>query len=270
MVLPDGVTIDVLPDDTVSAAAIYNMARARMNRPPADSDEGAQITDAADVLEHEGLVPEWMWPTGKKGAFKYKTPPKDMVDLVNQTLPLHRFEKGWSILEDVAGDIGDQIMLACMAFGGCLMAMPVFDNYSQVGDLEGEFLDPVPGVSRIVGYHAVALVGRRRNSAGQMRWVFVNSWNGYTPLLNTISDEGYMRPYYKSGHIQILSIGDGEAVPFPPRGVPIPIPEPTPTPEPTPDPEPTPTPNPKPDVGFWISLYEGIVSYLKALFGIKS
>ena len=79
-----------------------------------------------------------------------------------------------------------------------------------------------------------------------------------------------MRPYYKSGHIQILSIGDGEAVPFPPRGVPIPIPEPTPTPEPTPDPEPTPTPNPKPDVGFWISLYEGIVSYLKALFGIKS
>ena len=263
----DGVVVDILPDDTVSAAAIYNMARARMTPLPSDSDDGALVTDAAEVLEHQGIVPEWMWPTAKTEATKYKTPPANMVALVNQTLPLHMFDGGWSVIEDPSGDPGDQVIQAVMQYGGCWMAMPVFDNYGQCSP-SGDFPDPITGVSKIVGYHAICIVGRKKDSTGKLRWQFVNSWYGYTPLVNTISNDGYFLPYFKSGDIQLISIGDSHAVPFPERNpVPTPVPNPAPAPAPAPVPTPTPTPNPAPDIGFWEQLIEAIISFIESIFG---
>ena len=248
----DGITVDILPDDTVSAAGVYNLARARMIPPPAKNDDGAQISDAADAITKDGIVPEWMWPTGKtenaSGPVFYFTPPKGYTELELKQVGLYKFGCPWSQLDGVNGDPTLQIMSAVTVYGWCWMAMPVFDPVST---------------STIVGYHAIAIVGWTRDTAGNRRWQFVNSWNGFTPLINTISDVGYMQPRFKSGDIQLISVMTVSAVPFIDKVTPVPVPVPTPTPTPTPTPEPVPTPS------FWVTLIDDIISFFVDLFGRK-
>jgi hypothetical protein len=259
----DGVLVDVLPDDTVSAYGIYTLARARLTPVPALADEGALITDGVEVLFHDGIVPEWMWPTSRTDAGQYVTPPKKFAELVKEQLPLYRFKGDWTVLDGVNGDPTTQIQKSCKVYGGCWMAMPVFDNCNAAIP-SGDFPDPVPGVSRIVGYHAVVLVGWIRDSMGRRRWQFVNSWRDSTPLINTISDEGYMKPYFGSGHIQMITVMSGTAVPFiekPAGNDPVPLPDP----KPTPDPEPAPVVEGE----LYEKLVEAISAFLRWVFQIK-
>jgi hypothetical protein len=262
--LDGGVVVDVLPDDTVSASGVYYLARDKLKVKPADSEDGALITDGADVITHEGIVPEWMWPTGKTQEGQYVTPPAKYADLVKETLSKYKFDRegtDFVILDGVNGDPSIQIMDAVTTYGGCWMTMPVFDNYGAATP-SGEFPDPIQGKSRIVGYHAVCLVGWTRTD-GKRRWRFVNSWRGNTPLINTIGDELYMQPYFKTGYIQIIAILANAAVAFPARPEdPAPLPGPEPTPEPVPEPVPV--------KGFWKGLLDALVSFFRAMFGINT
>jgi hypothetical protein len=261
--LEDGVVVDILPDDTVSASAIYYLARNMLRVKPSDSEDGALITDGADVITHQGIVPEWMWPTGKTQEGQYVTPPGKFADLVKETLPKYKFDRegiDFVILDGVNGDPSLQIMDAITTYGGCWMTIPIFDNYGGATP-SGDFPDPIVGVSRIVGYHAVCLVGWTRKD-GKRRWRFVNSWRGTTPLVNTIGDELYMQPYFRTGHIQIIVILAGTAVAFPARPADS-------DPLPSPNPDPVPSPEPVPEVGFWKGLLDVIVSFFRAMLGIN-
>lgn len=229
----DGITVDVLPDDTVSAAGIYCMARAHTNPHPANDDDGAQVSDAAEVITQEGIVPEWMWPTGKDEDAKgvpifYFSPPSEYATLESQQVSLYKFGGQWAPLDGVNGDPTTQIQEAVTKYGGCWMAMPVFDNYGAASP-SGDFPDPL-STSAIIGYHALCLVGWIRDSKGARRWQFVNSWEGYTPLINTISDIGYMQPYFKAQYIQLISVMPASATAFTPRILSNPLPAPVPTP----------------------------------------
>ena len=267
--LPDGVVIDVLPDDTVSASAIYYMARALMNTKPREDEDGAFITDAAEVITHQGIVPEWMWPTGKTQARQYYQPPEKYAQLVKDTLPHYKFDRvgiDWSVLDGESGDPTAQIMETVTTFGGCWMTMPVFDNYG-LATPSGNFPVPVPGVNRVIGYHAVVIVGWKRID-GKRVWCIVNSWEGTTPLINTIPDEGYMQVYFKTEQIQLIAVMVGSVSPFPPREEPAPLPEPTP--EPTPEPNPVPDPVPVPEGNFLTGLIEAIIAFFRSMFGKKN
>ena len=255
----DGVMVDVLPDDTVSAAAVYCMSRARMTPLPANTDEGSQITDAADAITQDGVVPEWMWPTGKAEGGFYFAPPTEYADMEKQQAPFYRFGCQWSPLDGVAGDPTSQIMQAVTVYGGCWMAMPVFENYGQSSP-SGDFPEPTP-TSRIVGYHAIWIVGWTRDAQGNRRWQFVNSWAGFTPLVNTISDD-YLQKYFKTGDLQLISVMPVRAIPF--------VARPLPSPAPAPAPAPVPTPNPVPTMDFWTALFNDIVAFFRALVGKKN
>jgi hypothetical protein len=261
--LPDGVVIDSLPDDTVSASAIYYMARAMMTIKPREDEDGAYVTDAAEVVTHKGIVPEWMWPTGKTQSGQYYKPPEKYAQLVKDTLPHYKFDRvgvDWTVLDGESGDPTAQIMETVTTFGGCWMVMPVFDNYGQATP-NGVFPVPIAGVNRVIGYHAVVLVGWAR-SEGKRVWRFVNSWEGTTPLVNTIPDEGYMQVYFKTGQIQLVAVMPGAVSPFPPRQDPSPLPEPTP--------EPVPIPKPVPVGNFLSDLIEALISFFRSMLGKKN
>jgi len=261
--VPDGVVVDVLPDDTVSASAIYYMARAMMTPKPREDEDGAYVTDAAEVITHQGIVPEWMWPTGKTQSGQYYQPPEKYAQRVKDILPHYKFDRvgvDWTVLDGEAGDPTAQIMETVTTFGGCWMVMPVFDNYGKATPT-GVFPVPVTGVNRLIGYHAVVIVGWKRID-GKRVWCFVNSWEGTTPLINTIPDEGYMQVYFKTEQIQIIAVMPGAVSPFPLREEPAPLPSPTP--------DPIPTPVPAKAGNFLTDLIEAIISFFRSMFGKKN
>lgn len=202
-----GVIVDILPEDTVSAEAVYQGSRSLIT-PPVPA-EGSYITDAAEYLVRYGVVPEWMWPTSKSAKAVYKTPPEESADLVAAELPKHKAE-GWALIESKSGDPTLQVQQAILTYGACWMAMPVFSNYTDTQNYNGNFPEPS---AQIVGYHAVCLVGWYNDTNGNRRWKFVNSWFGFTPLINTISDN-YLLSQYKAGELQLITLLDSSAVAF--------------------------------------------------------
>ncbi len=203
----DGVVVDSLPKDTVSAEGVYQGSRTLIT-PPVPV-EGSYITNAADYLVRFGVVPEFLWPTSKSSRMVYKSPPMGNEDLVQAELPRHKAD-GWAIIEDKSGDPTTQVQQAILTYGACWMAMPVYDNYTQAENNGGDFPDES---AQIIGYHAVALVGWYNDSRGNRRWKFLNHWLGFTPLINTISDN-FLRTEYRTGEIQLITLIDASAVAF--------------------------------------------------------
>ena len=89
----------------------------------------------------------------------------------------------------------------------------------------------------------------------------MNSWAGFTPLVNTISDD-YLQKYFKTGDLQLISVMPVRAIPF--------VARPLPSPAPAPAPAPVPTPNPVPTMDFWTALFNDIVAFFRALVGKKN
>lgn len=182
----------------VSMECIYQLGRARATPSISDDEEGGYIQACAESLKSDGVCNESLWQTANTTDFVYKRPLAENSVEVKSILPLHKID-GWAYGESLK-----EAQISVLKNGSCWLAIPMYANYTSELD-SGDF--PDPGNFKIVGYHAVCMVGWTKD-----RVKFLNHWKE-SPFVNTISKK-YFNDGVASGRIQMITPIDYQAVSF--------------------------------------------------------